>query len=292
MEGAAGAAGATARRFVFIFRPTLFPTPHQIAWGHPDHGSVLAVAATDGGLTMWHEACGPPPRAWTRAARFTHGGAPTALAFAPAVAGPRLAAACADGAVRVYVATSLLAGPGSGWELESVVEAGAPFPGAPPAPAGCVVWRPHDAGAVRGDLPALLAVGGGQGASLHCYRVATAEWTRTAHLPAALPAAAVAWAPAPSPSARDTVAVAAGADVALWRVSGGADALTAETIATLPHSAPVWRLEWQPLSGALVAGTRDGRVVVWREDLAGEWRPVGAVVAEGAVAADATAVAV
>lgn len=194
--------------------------------------------------------------------------------------------------MRVYVATAVLAGPDSGWELESVVEVSAPTPGAPPAPAACVAWRPHDAGAAGGDLPALLAVGGGAGASLHCYRVATAEWTRAAHLPSSAPAAAVAWAPSPSPSTRDTVAVAAGANVTLWRVAGGADALTAETIAHLPHSSPVWRLEWQPLSGALVAGTRDGRVVAWREDLAGEWRPVGAVVAEGAVAADATAVAV
>jgi hypothetical protein len=75
-------------------------------------------------------------------------------------------------------------------------------------------------------------------------------------------------------------------------VRGSADSLTVECTASLPHSSPVWRLEWQPLSGALIAGTDDGKVVAWRAGLAGDWVPVGAVVADGAVPPDATAVAV
>ena len=227
--------------------------------------------------------------------------APTALAFAPEAGGPRLAVASADGNVRVYVGTRLLAGARAGgdddddtWELESSIDPPPPpSPASPPPPATCIAWRPHDAGDAGGDgLPALLAVGGGGGVIIHCYRSAAAAWAPAARLPTddGAPASAVAWAASPGGGAADRVAVAVGARVEVWRLTGAADALQAARAASLPHASPVWRLEWQPLGGGLLACTEAGRAALWRETLAGEWAAVGALAPDGAAEAGATEV--
>ena len=179
-------------------------TRKQLAWSHPEFGQALAVAADDGTVSIWVEEGGPRvvtaaaerkgrntttagrPRFWQQAATFESGGlgAASALAFAPAVHGPRLAVGWGDGVVRVYAARSLLLGcavvsdagrtataasapspsfpsssslplpPPAAWELESQFEA------SPPAsPVTSLCWRPQYAGAPGEKLPPLLAVG-------------------------------------------------------------------------------------------------------------------------------------
>ena len=183
---------------------TTTKTRKQLAWSHPEFGQALAVAADDGTVSIWVEEGGPRVvtaaavrkgrntttagrlRFWQRAATFESGGlgAASALAFAPAVHGPRLAVGWGDGVVRVYAARSLLLGcavlsdagrtataasapspsfpsssslplpPPAAWELESQFEA------SPPAsPVTSLCWRPQYAGAPGEKLPPLLAVG-------------------------------------------------------------------------------------------------------------------------------------
>jgi len=118
---------------------------------------------------------GNKTKLWQRAATFESGsrGAALALAFAPAVHGPRLAVGWGDGVVRVYSARSLLLGcagttttatataalplpAAASWELESQFEASRP-PASSPVTSLC--WRPHYAGGAGEKLPPLLAVG-------------------------------------------------------------------------------------------------------------------------------------
>jgi WD40 repeat protein len=232
-------------------------------------------------VAVWEEVGGAAPRGWRCAARLAGAtGAATALAFAPAASGPRLAVASGDGSVRVYVATALMAGCGGSWEAESGV---APDPprGGPPPRATCLAWRPHNDGAPGADLPAMLAVGGEGGASIWAYRPATGEWARAASLGDA-PAAAIAWAPPGAAGAPERVAVACGETVRVWGVRGRADALHAEAPALLPHASPILRLEFAPLGGGwLAAGTAAGRVALWRPALDGRWALQSALAASG-----------
>ena len=51
--------------------------------------------------------------------------------------------------------------------------------------------------------------------------------------------------------------------------------------AILRHSAPVWKLEWAPLGGGwLAAGTEEGAVALWRQDLRGAWAAQSAIVCD------------
>ena len=183
--------------------------PFQLAWAHPDFGPTLALAATDGSLSIWQAGKGGAP--WRRADGPwpIPGGAdaarPPPLAWAPPLHGPRLAVGCGDGLARVYVSDALL-GDTRAWELESECgdERGAPVT--------ALVWRPTgeeeegESGSPPSSssaaLPALLAVGTAAGdASVWAYRRSLGLWARAAVLQeggsgrGSDPITALAWAP-------------------------------------------------------------------------------------------------
>ncbi len=303
--------------------PFRLPTLFQLAWAPPAFGATLAVAASDGTLTIWELKVGNET-AWRRAGGPwpIPGGAdaarPPPLAWAPPAHGPRLGAGGGDGVVRVYVADALI-GASRAWELESEFSAGG-------RPVTALAWRPaadeeeEEEGKPSSPLPALLAAGTASGdAAVWAYRPSLGSWARAAVLEGRAGGSrttALAWAPRLG-RPTELVAAASPASISLHTLSGPSDAPTVRTVATLdapgvlPSTAGdvsasetgVWALEFDAfgtwlaasLSGR-VASAEDAaaaaaaalplppRVCLWRPTLAGSWELQGEVVAGEEVA--------
>lgn len=185
------------------------------------------------------------------------------LAFAPAELGPQLAVAYADGFVRCFQASSLLAP--TTWELHNLFQVGSG------RAATSLSWRQPEPNV----LPLLLVGTATAGAQIWMYQERLMSWTQAATLGSLQdyegnPVADVAWAPAVGRPC-DIAAVAAGPVVLLWQVQGVADAPQYHQLARLQHAASVSRLEWHLLSSWLAVSTEKGEVCMWRPDLSGEW---------------------
>lgn len=151
----------------------------------------------------------------------------------------------------------------------------------------------------------MLAAGTTQGASVWHYLAPAMAWHTLCALPLPSPQAPVAalhWAPNLSGSSRERLAAAQGRTVAIVSLTAappaapsaagegeGSGPLRGELLAELPHGAEVWRVEWDLLGSCLAAGTEDGRVCLWKADLAGGWAPYGQLVGEDVEAATAMA---
>lgn len=264
----------------------------QLAWAHPDFGPALAVAATDGSLSIWEQAKGDQP--WRRAGGPwpVPGGAdaarPPPLAWAPPAHGPRLAAGGGDGVTRVYVGDALL-GVGRAWELESECGGGEQ---ARAAPVTALAWRPtgeEEEGSSGNPppppppslpaLPALLATGtAGGDAAVWAYRPSLGIWARAAVLQGggggAADAAgggggisALAWAPRLGRPTELLASARPGA-ISLHALAGPVDGPTVRPVATLPAPGAasggpadgVWALEFDAF-GTWLAASLAGRVV-------------------------------
>ena len=189
--------------------------------------------------------------------------------------------------------------------------AGAPGQNLPPLLAvGTAARRQRQRrGGIGNDENGAAADLEGGGSSIWLFRTPLLRWTRACTLDpsstgACSDVSAVAWAPAGSPAAPERVATAAGEKVRVFALAGAADALVAASSsssrggpgpgapapsssapvrpeAILRHSAPVWKLEWAPLGGGwLAAGTEEGAVALWRQDLRGAWAAQSAIVCD------------
>ena len=90
------------RLHVLSFSDTLL----QVAWCHPSHGRLLAVADTTGCIGVWEEAVaqGQPAAFYAKPLLTESQHHLEALEFAPCQQGLQLAAASADGHVRCAAA--------------------------------------------------------------------------------------------------------------------------------------------------------------------------------------------
>ncbi len=215
-------------------------------------------------MCVWAQS---PGGQWTQRAQITASARPAiSAAFAPRQAGPLVAIAFEDGAVRTFAASAPL--DAASWdphaELQLEREAGA---------ATALAWREADPG-----LPPLLVVGAAAGgAQIWTFREALLRWERAVALESDAPTTAVAWAPRLG-RPHELVAVAAGPRVTLWSVEGPTDGLEAEQVAVLDHDDGVWQVGWNMTGSWLAASTEGGEVALWRPDLAGEWTQVHKIV--------------
>lgn len=249
----------------------------QVAWAHPQFGSLLASGGFDRRVVVQRELA---PGSWGVIFAYDgHASSVNSVAWAPAAAGLRLAAASSDGRVTVF---SHNAGNDS-WDVVTLddcplgtnaVAWAPPHAGAALATAGCDgavrVWRatptpPGPGGEPPGERWAVDAVLAGP------HR----EWVRD-----------VAWCPGavggPGGDAHDAPALASASDdgvVAVWRLVGGpgagAGGWRPDALPTFP--APVWRVSWSVSGRLLAVSCGDNSITLWKESLSGAWQQATAV---------------
>ena len=291
-----------------------------VAFAGAEFGRCLASSSDDGTICLWRESVRAPGAAaaaaataaaedgsseWERCAQLRDSSKPvTRLAFAPADHGLQLAAAGDDGAVRFYSPADQLAL--HQWELCNESEALRPG-----AACSGVAWRVPNAavaadadrfdgpeGIHAGISPPTLAVAlrwpdGANDARVLCYDEAGMRWRVSGRVyegPAEVNA--LAWSPVTRAGEPETIALALGADVGLFRVDGralmddgssgaGVESPRAALDATLHHPARVVGLDWNSVGNTLATSAEDGRVRLWSANaLDGTWETQAQLVGE------------
>jgi WD40 repeat protein len=291
-----------------------------VAFAGAEFGRCLASSSDDGTICLWRESVRAPGAAaaaaataaaedgsseWERCAQLRDSSKPvTRLAFAPADHGLQLAAAGDDGAVRFYSPADQLAL--HQWELCNESEALRPG-----AACSGVAWRVPNAAVVTdadrfdgpegihaGISPPTLAVAlrwpdGANDARVLCYDEAGMRWRVSGRVyegPAEVNA--LAWSPVTRAGEPETIALALGADVGLFRVDGralmddgssgaGVESPRAALDATLHHPAKVVGLDWNSVGNTLATSAEDGRVRLWSANaLDGTWETQAQLVGE------------
>jgi hypothetical protein len=75
----------------------------------------------------------------------------------------------------------------------------------------------------------------------------------------------------------DLIAVAHGACVDVFSVSGDTTALRVDRIASLPHAAAVWKAEWSIMGTYLAVSSDEQLVSLWQMDLRGQFSVTGVI---------------
>lgn len=215
----------------------------RVAWAHPQFGRVLASAAFDHKLVLWHAP--DAPSTWRPVAEYASAKASlTDVAFAPPHCGFFFAFTAADGAV--VVAT---------WQSQELV---APV-GTHPHGALCVAWDPRSGA----DGAPWRVVSGGCDATARVWTrdTATGQWSQLAvlqneHLDWVR---AVGWAATPG---GDVVATGGqDARIVLWleqpRATSADDRFLSVAAADTAES-PVWSLAFGANGARILAGTEAG----------------------------------
>jgi len=209
----------------------------RISWAHPQFGQVIASCSLDNTLMVWEERESVDDRTgsvgsdWINKARLSDSrAAVNDVAFAPRHNGLMLAAASADGLLRLYTANDQQElAVWDRWDEFAALDGGAPLT--------CLAWNPG-----RFDAPTLVVGGEAPHLAVWAYSASFRKWTRLCILPTGgLVTNDVAWAPNAGRSyhliaaaCRDAAAPGRGAatltdsglasgTVSLWRLTMDAD---------------------------------------------------------------------
>lgn len=235
----------------------------NVAWAHPQYGTVLASCSYDRQVYVWKEHA---PQHWGLIHKYLgHEGSVNAVSWCPHEAGLRLACASSDENV------SVLSHCGGGQWTSAMFKA---------HKTGCnaVAWAPFKADAVDATTGAGLRLATGGCDNL--VRLWTCEgdgvWTEQAALPPIHTdwVRDVAWAPSPGPLGGAVLASCAQDRlVVIWSEGPNGDWSTK----TLQLPAAVWSVSWSITGGILAVASGDNQVTLWREDMVGDWTQIGQV---------------
>lgn len=242
----------------------------QVAWAHPEFGSLLAVGGSDGEVSLWRRCPstqGDPPdsptgaaaaggRAFRSEGSVSVRGGVTALAFGAKERGLHLAVASTT-------CCSVLRArhPGrGGWQLDGRV--GPLLNDAEQHT--CLCWQPFGPG-----LPPVLLLGSTNGAKVWMYEEALMGWREVKTLAHDIPVASVEWQQSGG-RPQELVAMAQDTKVQILGLKGAVDQLQVEEVAELGHPSVVVKVGWHPL-GWLAVSLKVSLVHLWRANLAGEW---------------------
>jgi len=251
-----------------------------LSWAHPEFGCLLAAASLDHTVTIWDELESVDETSGNVLSRFrrlcelsdSRLGV-NDVQFAPRHLGLMLAAACADGQVRIYQVTDVTAA--THWELSETFEADA-------RDARSVSW-----GSSRFDAP-MLAVGGrNQYVSIWTKATSGESWSQMAQLKGHSDTVhCVSWAPDCGRGFHSIASASADGTVNVWRVdypeSGPAASTSGvpSTAAAVPWSLEaslqgggreMWKAHWSGTGSVLAACGDDGVVRLWHRNLSGKW---------------------
>jgi protein transport protein SEC13 len=234
----------------------------QIAWAHPKFGHMIASASYDMKVIIWKEV---RPGDWQMALHDeTHQSSVNTVAFAPWDAGLLLAAGSSDGTVSLHQHVQA-----DQWTRKSFA--------AHPNGVNAVAWN-HTA-------QPMLATGGcdnqvriwacnessGDWIQSHQFNDGHTDWVRD-----------LAWQPDSGSGAKKTV-VSVGADqvLNLWTKESDNHQWRKQMKIALPHKA--WRVSWSVTGSIIVVSCGESDMLLYKENLDGEWLAVGKL---GEVGAD------
>ncbi|KAK9837092.1 hypothetical protein WJX81_002406 [Elliptochloris bilobata] len=221
----------------------------HVAWAPPEYGSMVAVAAMDGSLSVLEAWAG---QRWKRTASLQGGRCSvTAMEFAPKDHGLLLAVASKDGYVRLYradVEESALS-----WEEDN------DFRACVGGACTSLAWRQDPA-----DLQPLLLIGSQRGAEVWMYRAGLGRWVPAARLGPPEPVACVHWACTMGRPV-ELVAVGAGSHVTVFSLQGAADIPKVEQVAVLELGAAMQQ----------VASNLAKKAALWSREFDGLIRAIG-----------------
>jgi nucleoporin SEH1 len=241
----------------------------QVAWAHPEFGSVLCSAGSDHNCMLWEERDG---KKWASAVTLTDSRrSVTCCEFAPKHLRLLLAAGSADGTLRIYEALDVrnLAQ----WPLQASLQA---FPGdAGSLGVTCLSWCTGPLG------PPTLVAGGSH---LIVYR-RIKQWQSILTIPKASRGVLdVAW--APNVGRRfHWIAATHGAELRVHKLSREADdSLALESTQVLgdegmavANPSKMFTCSWN-VTGTVLATSGDGGVVqLWKSDFQGQWKCVSQI---------------
>eukprot|EP00762_Andalucia_godoyi_P007720 ANDGO_07890.mRNA.1 Protein transport protein SEC13 len=284
-SSAAAAAAPGSLRPVAEIRQAHDGPVWAVAWAHPRFGTLLASCSYDRKVKVWTPSQQPINQNqgssgggmmsnWVCVAEYTHNASANAVAFAPpdAFAGPALASVGSDGVLSLVIATPSSSAPGGyAWPSAGITV------DTRHSAATCVSWAPFSAAAAsstssspNSNAVRRIATGGcdnrvrlfkfdGASNSFVPERdlVAHSDWVRD-----------VAFAPfAYAPNRETLVSASQDKSVVVWSIEAGKD--VEQKVINL--GAVVWRVSWGGVGGVVAATCADGRVVLLRENAAGEW---------------------
>jgi protein transport protein SEC13 len=233
----------------------------QVAWAHPQFGTLLASCSLDGSVAV-HQEVRPSQWIVVYHAVGLHASSVNSVAFAPPAAGLMLAAASADGRVSIlrHVAQNQT------WSVEYIENVG------PAGGVNAVHWDPESS-AATGVLRLVI------GSCDHAVRIFSyapdGTWQPDA---APMPPSPhsdwvrdVAWAPALLPNHPTIASASEDGSVYIWttQAAGDSDDDHPQWVVTHMHTfqEPVWRVSWSVTGHMLAVSSGDATVTLWKRKL-------------------------
>ncbi|CAN6444355.1 unnamed protein product [Victoria cruziana] len=255
----------------------------KVVWVPPEYGDAIVCICVDGTFSVWEETDeGKANLTWKLCKLFESKEIQVLdLNFGNCGKNLMLAAACADGHVRVYELLDPLEL--KGWQLQAefqnVSDTVARFV-KPSCLSASIAWSPQRAGSQRsmfilGFNSEILQL---NSSKVWEFDEAHQRWKHVAELSLpgdqGDPVYAVAWAPNIG-RPYEVVAVATCKGIAIWHLGLKPDSdgrISSEKVALLSgHDGEVWQLEWDMSGMTLATAGSDGMVRLWQSNLNGVW---------------------
>uniref|UniRef100_N1R4V8 Uncharacterized protein n=1 Tax=Aegilops tauschii TaxID=37682 RepID=N1R4V8_AEGTA len=219
----------------------------QIAWAHPNYGSMLASCSYDGRVIIWKE--GSKPDEWAQAHTFNeHKSSVNSIAWAPHELGLCLACGTSSGRHLCFLGSGNGAGRSNQsrafWAVRVCSEI---------ASGGCdntvKVWKLTNESWRMDCFPAL---------QMH------RDWVRD-----------VAWAPNLGLPKSTIASASQDGTVVIWTTPKEGEQWEGRVLNVFRN--PVWRLSWSLTGNILAVSDGNNNVTLWKEAVDGEWQQVTTV---------------
>ncbi|KAI9115737.1 hypothetical protein K1719_013406 [Acacia pycnantha] len=240
----------------------------QVAWAHPEFGSLIASCSYDRRVILWKEG---NENEWTQAHVFDdHKSSVTSVSWAPHELGLCLACGLSDGNISVFTARA-----DGGWDTTRIDQAHSFF-------VTSVSWAPSTApGAVVGtDLldPVQKLCSCGYDNTVKVWKLDNGVWKMDCS--PALPMHTdyvrdVAWAPNLGLPKSTIASASQDGKVIIWTVAKEGDQWAGKVLHDF--KTPVSRVSWSLTEISLAVVDENNNVTLWKEAVDGEWQQVTTV---------------
>ena len=235
----------------------------QVAWAHPQFGSVLASCSYDHKVIIWRE---QTAGVWTKINEYKHNSSVNSIAWAPHELGLILASASSDSSILIVSYNEQK----NAWDTKVIQ-------GAHQIGCNAVCWAPS---AISGSLlttstdkPTLVKklLSGGGDNTAKVWTFDGENWVKEAELKNHSDwVRDVAWAPNIG-LPYDLIATAS-QDQSVWIYTREQSSGQWTAVNQLKFESVVWRVSWSLTGNILAVTTADGKVTLYKEGLeANEW---------------------
>ncbi len=229
----------------------------EVSWAHPEYGNILASCSYDRSVFVWKEHA---PGSWAVIHKFLdHEGSVNSVAFCPREFGLRLACASSDDRVSV-----LTHGEDGRWDVKWIK--------AHKTGVNSVAWAPlTESGEMK-----LISGGCDNLVKIWLWDPAKDSWVESVTLPQMHTdwVRGVAWAPEVGPGCSMVASCSQDKRAIVWICEGPEADWEPKVI---QFSCVVWSVSWSVTGSILACAGGDNAVTLWKEDMTGEWKQIGAL---------------